>query len=333
MNQFAASHHTDRVLSVLQEMEESTGIAASWRRCLLHHHLDPERNEPPTLLSGLELRYARSHAGRLMHVADPELDRLHALVASLGYAVLMTDRQGAIVARRVRQVDEAGCRDWRLWTGALWSEAAEGTNGVGTCLAEQRPVTVHRDQHFRRRHTRLTCTVAPLFDAAGEVTGALDISSFRPDPEGRILPLAMSAVQEAARRIEKAYFHAVYPRCLVLTLPEAMGGAEDGVSVPLLALDGDQRILGATRAARRALRLNEAQLQGGLSIGGAIAALPSGPLGFEEAERQVIIAVLAQAQGNVSAAAVMLGISRATLHRKLRNLGIRRKRGLRPVTI
>ena len=69
-------------------------------------------------------------------------------------------------------------------------------------------MTVHRDQHFRRRHTPLTCTVAPLFDPAGQMAGALDASSFRPDATGRIIPLVMAAVREAARRIRRPAFTA-----------------------------------------------------------------------------------------------------------------------------
>lgn len=191
MAEIAALRHADRVLAVLQGSDASAGpaatseIAASWRRCLLSHHLDPERMDPPTLLSGMELRHARDYAGRLLRAADPELERLHAVVDGLGYSVLLADGSGAIVARRVRVGDEEGCRKWRLWTGALWSEDIEGTNGVGTCLAEQRPVTIHRDQHFRRRHTQLTCTVAPVFNAMGQVAGALDVAPIRPDAPSR----------------------------------------------------------------------------------------------------------------------------------------------------
>lgn len=326
MTQPNTSQHADRVFAVLQTSTEPTGIAASWRRCLLDYHLDPERSTPPAVLSGAELRYARGHAGRLMRVADPELDRLHGLVGGIGYSVLMTDTQGVVIARRVMDADEPGCRHWSLWTGAVWNEAVEGTNGVGTCLAEEGAVTVHRDQHFRKRHTRLTCTVAPLFDVAGKLTGALDISSFRPDSTGRILPLAMAAVQEAARRIEVACFHDVFSRCLVLALPPS-GDAQ--LSVPLLALDADRRIVGATRAARALLHLGDASVEQGTSIGEALSGGRIGPESLGAAERTVVSGALAQAQGNVSHAAKLLGISRATLHRKIRSLSLQREDAFR----
>jgi transcriptional regulator of acetoin/glycerol metabolism len=44
---------------------------------------------------------------------------------------------------------------------------------------------------------------------------------------------------------------------------------------------------------------------------------------LERAERGALRRALASSGGNVSAAARALGISRATLHRKMRSLGIR----------
>lgn len=315
----ATPSHADRVLAVLQDPQDVSATARSWRRCLLDHRLDPERAEAPRVVSGAELRQTCGRAGRMLRHADPLLDQLH----GLGYHVLMTDRAGIVMARRVPDGDETGCRKWFLWTGTDWNEATEGTNGVGTCLVEQRPVTVHQGQHFRRRHTALTCTVAPLFDPGGQLAGALDASSFRPDPTGRIVPLVMAAVRQAARRIEQACFHACHPGRLILALPEG----PDDVPVPLVALDGDRRIVGATHGARIALGLDRHAGIGMLALGDLLldASAPEIP-SFMAAERSVVAGALVQAQGNVTAAARLLGISRATLHRKIRRLDVARRR-------
>jgi transcriptional regulator of acetoin/glycerol metabolism len=269
----------------------------------------------------MELRHARDYAGRLLRGAEPELDRLHAIIENLGYSVFLADRSGATIACRVADSAEDGARRRKLWIGTHWSEEVEGTNGVGTCLAEGRPVTVHRDQHFRRRYTPLTCTGAPVFNPIGQVAGALGISSFRPDPTGRVLPLVMAAVRETAQRIEKACFHSFFSHHIILALPESAGA----YSVALLALDPDRRIVGATHAARTALRLDETMLTGLITVSDLFAALPSAePGSFAEAERAVVTGALLRAQGNVKAAAASLGISRATLHRKIRSLQLER---------
>ncbi len=81
-------------------------------------------------------------------------------------------------ARRTR--DDETFRQWGLWTGTVWSEESEGTNGIGTCLVERRTLTIHRDQHFHSRNTLLSCTTAPVYDHEGNLAAALDVSSCRP---------------------------------------------------------------------------------------------------------------------------------------------------------
>lgn len=320
MTQITATQHAQRVLDVMRESGESSPIATSWRRCLLSHRLDPESGAPPALLSGPEVRHARGYMGRSLRAAEPELDQLYGLVHGLGYHVLLTDRAGVVVERRIPEGDETGCRRWSLWTGAVWHENVEGTNGVGTCLAERRPVTVHREQHFRHRHTALTCTVAPLFDVAGQVVGALDASSFRPDPRGRVIPLVMAAVRDTAKRIEKACFHDFFARSLVLALPEQA----DDASISLLALDSERRIIGATHGARLALGLDGQAPIGSLVLDDLLfAPARSEANSFADGERIVVLGALRQSRGNVTAAASILGVSRATLHRKIRRLGLR----------
>ena len=85
-----------------------------------------------------------------------------------------------------------------------------------------------------------------------------------------------------------------------------------------MALDQDRWIVAATYAARIALSLDEATLWGSTVIGDLLhAASPPKPAPFAEAERTVAMGALSHAQRNVKAAAAWLGISRATLHRKV----------------
>jgi transcriptional regulator of acetoin/glycerol metabolism len=93
-----------------------------------------------------------------------------------------------------------------------------------------------------------------------------------------------------------------------------------------LAVDGDDIVVGATRAARKAFGLGQAA---------AIRPVPAsdifgredGPRGFEKAERAAVIRALARADGNVSGAARALGIGRATLYRRMKRLGLNESTG------
>ena len=100
-----------------------------------------------------------------------------------------------------------------MWTGTVWSEECEGTNGIGTCLVEQRALTIHRDQHFYSRNTLLSCTTAPIHDHEGNLAAALDVSSCRADLTEGFVNLIAVAVTDAARRIEAENFRAGVPEC------------------------------------------------------------------------------------------------------------------------
>ncbi len=306
--------HAERVLSVLSD-GAATPLAASWRRSLTQHHLDPENRRPPETLSGTELRQAQERMGPLLAAAQDNLDALFQAVGDGGCCVLLTDADGVPVDRRGVAADDPVFRRWGLWNGAVWSEAREGTNGIGTCIAEQRVLTIHRDQHFHTRNIGLSCTVAPLFDAAGRLAGALDVSSCRSDLQG-LTGLVERAVTDAARRIETRAFREAFPQARIVLLPET---AADRASVPMLAVDGDDVVIGATRAARLALKLTDETLKRGLPS-------PDRSADLDEAERAAVRRALTQAGGNVSAAAGLLGLSRATLNRKLKRLDLARGR-------
>ena len=76
------------------------------------------------------------------------MDRLFQAVGGIGCCVLLTDRNGVPVERRGAPADDAQFRDWGLWTGTVWSEESEGTNGIGTALERAKPTLVVGGEHF-----------------------------------------------------------------------------------------------------------------------------------------------------------------------------------------
>lgn len=287
-----------------------TRLHESWLRCDASYRLDSLGDLPDTHLCSAELRQARERIGAAMKIADPELDRLHGIVSTLDYTVLLADADGIVVARRGDPVFDRGCRRWSLWPGACWAEAEAGTNGLGTCLTECTPVTVHMDQHWRLGLRHLTCSAVPFFGPDGVVAGALDVSSTRPDPTGRVGTMMEAVLIDAARRLERRCFLEAFQRRTVVIL-----GESNGISLPMVALDETRTIVGATFAARALLGLPQGATTGlCFDLGARSANRPD----FQEAERAVIEGALAMSQGKIAPAARLLGISRSTMHRKIR---------------
>ncbi len=296
----------------------SSPIIASWRRCMTMHHLAPEKSSKPIFLADAEFRRAREISAGLIAESADELDRIFTTVGKAGCCLLLTDADGVALERRGAATDDQDFRQLGLWSGAVWSEASVGTNGIGTALADERSVTIYRDQHFFSSNISLCCTTAPIRDHLGQVTGALDISTCRDDVNEFTFSMLTQAVRDAAQRIEGNLFRRAFPGARILMLPSG-----NATALSLLAVDQDDIILGATRAARLALRLDDAHLAAGIPASDALRE-DRHDRGAElaEAERAALRRVLSRVNGNITQAASLLGISRATLHRKMKKLAV-----------
>jgi len=312
--------HADRVYTLANEKSApaSSPIAASWRRCLTKHGLAPELARPPVRLTDAEFQETLDRSGDVFEEASTELDWLFGMVGKAGCCLVFTDSDGVVLDRRGVSSEDKEFRDLGLWMGALWSEASVGTNGIGTALAEGRMVTVFRDQHFLSANIGLSCASAPVRDHKGRIVAAIDISTARRDATEMIMPVLAQAVRDSATRIEVNLFRRAYRDARIVLVPAASHG-----SSALLAVDRDDMVLGATRAARLALKLDDTMIESGTPA----ADLLNEQFEVEgrdllEAERAALRRALSRNNNNVSLTAQMLGISRATLHRKINRLGL-----------
>jgi transcriptional regulator of acetoin/glycerol metabolism len=145
--------HIETVIAALEESPtriEAESISHSWRRSAAIHQVDPASPELPHILGVGELREVRESIESVVLAAQPELDRLHNIVAEAGYVTLFCNSTGVAVDHRGKDERAAEFRHCGIWLGGVWSESTEGTNGIGTCIAESRPVTIHQHNTFVR---------------------------------------------------------------------------------------------------------------------------------------------------------------------------------------
>ncbi|WP_275199571.1 sigma-54-dependent Fis family transcriptional regulator [Bradyrhizobium sp. CSA207] len=263
MASLSASNHVARVLSVanhVADVDASSRIASSWRRCLISHKLDPARQGPPQTLTEAEVRHVAEPMEQLIRLATPELEDLARVLRDAGYCVNLADPSATMLWSRLPgAADTEIFMRWKVYTGSNFSEAFEGTNGLGTALAEQKPILVHRDEHFRAQWSMFSCAVTPLFDEAGRLSAAVNITSCRDDLSRTAHQLALAVAIEATRRIEAAIFRGHFRNAWIATLPGDGGSG-------LLAYDDDRRIVGACRSARALLGLTDGMIASGIDL-------------------------------------------------------------------
>ena len=257
--------HLDQIESVVQgvgatsDLEE---VSASWRRCTADLLINPDGRAAPHIVTDSELRVSREPLGKAIVYAQEEVDRLYTIVRQEGYVVLLCNTDGIAIHHRGDEARAEQFKYWGIWVGGVWSESVEGTNGIGTCIAEQRPVLVHRDQHFRTRHIGLSCAGAPIFDPTGRLELVLDASSMTSNQSHT---LALAATKVAARAVEERLFREWFRNVWTI----AAVPSDDSGPALLLAVDGDLRIVGADRVARTTFALDDERLTGGAPLSAA----------------------------------------------------------------
>lgn len=237
-------------------------VSESWRRCLVDYHVDPKSRAAPNVVTQSELNASKEPVAEVIAQAREEIDRLYAIVRQQGYVVLLCNNEGVAIHHRGDEARADDFKNWGIWLGGVWSERIEGTNGIGTCITEQRPVLVHCGQHYRSRHSKLTCAGAPIFNASGKIAGVLDVSAVASEGPDRPQQLALAATIASARAVEERLFREHFQYAWII----AAMPIDESVPGLLLAVNDDQRIVGADRVARMAFSLDDKSLAAGAHL-------------------------------------------------------------------
>src|ERR1700734_1943635 len=186
--------------------------------------------------------------GELLPVARAEMESLYEQIAGSGFAVILSDTQGVVLTTITDPALQREFRQAGLTLGALWDERHEGTNGIGTCLAEGCPVTVHREEHFRGYNLSLSCSGAPTLDPHGSIIAVLDASTANSSDSRLIQRHTMALVNMSAHLISRWNFLNEFSQSWILRFhsrPEFVGLLHEA----LIAIDGAGNVLAVNEMA------------------------------------------------------------------------------------
>ncbi len=242
-----AHRHADRILELVRagvQPQANDPVAQSWSRCLNEYRLDPARPCEPSFVARVELEERRARRADVIACARYEMTTLYQQLADPEAAVVLTDTDGVIVHMVSSPEFAAEAGPLGLRVGGTWSEAAMGTNGMGTCLAAGGPVSVRKEDHFFNEFTQLTCSAVPVYDPSGQIAAVLDVTSRSSLMQQHLLVL----LGMTARMIENRLIDTRYGNAHPLhfhSRPEFVYTLHEGK----LAVGDDGRILAANRSA------------------------------------------------------------------------------------
>jgi len=331
----------------------SAWVERSWQRCM-QQGFSPEKAAEFDVISSAHSRHTVDGNTHLVQTAKPLLEKLGKAIVNTGYFVILTNQHGVVVDVN-GPIDRSDRRaDLITRIGTDLSEQRVGTTAIGTALSEQQPVWLHRGEHFFSNTAVYSCAGAPVFGPQGGCVGMLDLTGIDTVERPELGHLVTQVAGKIGNALVLAQSHNVMLR---LNWPgNALGGDADGIvcldadgwitgantvarqMVSDLHMTANkpvhaEEVFGLPLqmvfdAARRNLPVLEIPLWTGLRLQGLAvsAAYENMPRrveahgmggGLKDMEATMIRRAVEQARGNVAQAAQMLGISRATVYRKL----------------
>ncbi len=320
-------------------------VERSWERCL-SSGLQPQQTAQFELISREHMARTLDANQTLVSTAKPILEKLGNAIADTHYFAILTNSEGVVVdvSGAIDRTDRRADLITRIGTDL--SEQRVGTTAIGTALSERQPVWLHRGEHFFANTEVYSCAGAPVFGPDGSCAGMLDLTGIDAVERPELKHLVTQVAGKIENALVLAQSHALIVR---LNWPgNAMGSDADGI----VCLDAEGWITGANQTARQmvpnlngdravhvsdvfgvpyqmlfdAVRRSNTLLEVPLWTGLRLQALPVGKAqekmdmpgaALKDIESALIIKAVAQAKGNVAQAAAALGISRATVYRKL----------------
>lgn len=326
-------------------------LARSWQRCLAAGHR-PQQRVSFDPVSAPAARHVAERNRALVSAARPVLERLSRAIADTRYFAILTDADGMVIdVGALPGGSDPADRHARdiARIGVDLSERAVGTTAIGAALAEHESVWLHRGEHFFHDTGIYSCAGAPLFGPQGQCIGMLDLTGVQVVERPELRHLAALS----ARSIENALMLAL--PCELLLRIDWPGYAAGPGTEGLLGIDAEGKVTGANAAARQMLhqplgidpalncldlfalppqmlfdaaRRGDAMIEVPLWSGLRVQARPQLPdrklpatlaerPRLRDLETALIRRAVDDARGNVAEAARALGISRATVYRKL----------------
>jgi transcriptional regulator of acetoin/glycerol metabolism len=251
------------VTSGMRERRMTAGTERSGAEIIRHSHerslrfgLSASMRPDYDLLCITDLALKRDQNRALYTHALPVMEALYGQIVNTHSMVALTDAQGLILHSLgdddfLERADKVALRP-----GAIWSEQRQGTNAIGTAIAECEATTVLGEQHYLRANQFLACSSVPILDPFGQLMGVLDVTGDCRSHHRHTMALA----KMSAQMIENHLFTSAFPEALRIhfhSRPEFIGTLMEGIA----AFRADGRFLSANRSAQFQLGMPLAALR------------------------------------------------------------------------
>ncbi|OOZ83689.1 sigma-54-dependent Fis family transcriptional regulator [Bacillus cereus] len=198
---------------VLDSNRINERISESWHRCK-QANVNPHMNKGQKILSSNVFQDQKKKSEILLDIAIPQLQNMRKTIDELQMMALLIDPDGYVLSLSGNQQTLKRAKHINFIEGVRWTEAAVGTNAIGTALEIEEAIMISGTEHYSVASHSWSCAAAPIHNDDGKLIGVLDFSCpiefSHPYMLGMVTSIAHAIERECSIRVHQNELHLIH---------------------------------------------------------------------------------------------------------------------------
>ncbi|MDM5188639.1 sigma-54-dependent Fis family transcriptional regulator [Bacillus sp. DX4.1] len=227
---------------VLDSTRMNKRISESWHRSK-QAHVNPHMNKGQKILTLDEFHEQKQKSAIFLDIALPHLQNMQKTIDELQMMALLIDPDGYVLSLTGNKQTLQQAKHINFIEGVKWTEAAVGTNAIGTALAIEEAIMISGTEHYSVASHSWSCAAAPIHNDDGKLIGILDMSCpmefSHPYMLGMVTSIAHAIERECSIRVHQHELELIHRFLEVIDSEE-----------PLLICNHRQVVISASKPVR-----------------------------------------------------------------------------------
>ncbi|PEL81297.1 sigma-54-dependent Fis family transcriptional regulator [Bacillus wiedmannii] len=198
---------------VLDSNRMNERISESWHRCK-QANVNPHMNKGQKILSSNIFQDQKKKSEIFLDIAIPQLQNMRKTIDELQMMALLIDPDGYVLSLSGNQQTLKRAKHINFIEGVKWTEAAVGTNAIGTALQIEEAIMISGTEHYSVASHSWSCAAAPIHNDDGKLIGVLDFSCpiefSHPYMLGMVTSIAHAIERECSIRVHQNELHLIH---------------------------------------------------------------------------------------------------------------------------
>lgn len=198
---------------VLDSNRMNERISESWYRCK-QANVNPHMNKGQKILSSNIFQDQKKKSEIFLDIAIPQIQNMRKTIDELQMMALLIDPDGYVLSLSGNQQTLKRAKHINFIEGVKWTEAAVGTNAIGTALQIEEAIMISGTEHYSIASHSWSCAAAPIHNDDGKLIGVLDFSCpiefSHPYMLGMVTSIAHAIERECSIRVHQNELHLIH---------------------------------------------------------------------------------------------------------------------------